>query len=193
MRRLQDLTLQELWDLFPIKLDPYNEHWKEWYEDERKVLLHVIPMDTLVSIHHVGSTAIPGIWAKPIVDILVELTPKADMETIAEKLEKAGWVIMSRTPKHVSDGIEIPLRISLNEGYTIHGYAERVFHLHLRYEGDNKEVAFAEYLRQHPDAAKEYEALKLSLWHDYEHDRDGYTAAKTASIQRINNSCTTNK
>ena len=173
-RNLQDLTLEELWQLFPIVLEPHNPEWNLWYEDARQELLQVIPADSLAAIHHIGSTAVPGIWAKPIVDILVELKPAADMDAIAKRIEENGWIRMSSNER----------RISLNKGYTIHGYAERVYHLHLRYEGDSEEVAFAEYLRQHPDVAKAYEALKLSLWHKYEHDRDGYTEAKTAFITK---------
>ena len=174
MKQLQDLTLEELWQLFPIVLEPHNSEWKVRYEDARQELLQVIPADSLAAIHHIGSTAVPGILAKPIVDILVELKPTADMDAIAKRIEGNGWIRMS----------EAKGRISLNKGYTIHGYAGRVYHLHLRYEGDNEEVAFAEYLRQHPDVAKEYEAFKLSLWHKYEHDRDGYTEAKTAFITK---------
>ena len=174
MKQLQDLTLEELWQLFPIILEPHNPVWKVWYEDARQELQQVIPAADLVAIHHIGSTAVPGIWAKPIVDILVELKPAADMDAIAKRIEGNGWIRMSSNER----------RISLNKGYTFHGYAERVYHLHLRFEGDNDEVAFAEYLRQHPDVAKEYEALKLSLWHKYEHDRDGYTEAKTEFITK---------
>ena len=169
MKQLQDLSLEELWQLFPIVLKPHNPEWRVWYEDARQELLQVIPAESLAAIHHIGSTAVPGIWAKPIVDILVELKPTADIDAVATKIEDSGWIRMSESQR----------RISLNKGY-----AERVFHLHLRFEGDNAEVAFAEYLRQHPDIAKEYEALKLSLWHKYEHDRDGYTEAKTAFITK---------
>ena len=173
-RNLQDLTLEELWQLFPIVLEPHNPEWKMWYEDARQELQQVIPADSLAAIHHIGSTAVPGILAKPIVDILVELKPTADMDAVAKRIEGNVWIRMS----------EAKGRISLNKGYTPEGYAKRVYHLHLRYEGDNEEVAFAEYLRQHPDVAKEYEALKLSLWHKYEHDRDGYTEAKTEFITK---------
>lgn len=64
------------------------------------------------------------------------------------------------------------------------GFAERVFHVHLRFMGDNDEIAFRDYLNGHPDTAREYEQLKLSLWKDYEHDRDGYTEAKTEFIRK---------
>lgn len=74
-------------------------------------------------------------------------------------------------------------RLSFNKGYTEDGFAERVFHLHLRRSGDNDELYFRDYLIAHPDAAKEYEKLKLSLWKPYEHDRDGYTEAKAELVK----------
>lgn len=75
-------------------------------------------------------------------------------------------------------------RISFNKGYTEHGFAEKVFHLHLRYSGDNDELYFRDFLLEHPEVAKAYEDLKLSLWKKYEHDRDGYTNAKTEFVVR---------
>ena len=60
--------------------------------------------------------------------------------------------------------------------------AEKVFHLHLRVAGDNDELYFRDYLKDNPLVAKQYEELKLSLWKQFEHNRDGYTLAKTAFI-----------
>ena len=74
--------------------------------------------------------------------------------------------------------------ISFNKGYTEDGFAERVFHLHLRYTGDNDELYFRDYLIEHSAAAKEYEELKLKLWKKYEHNRDAYTDAKTELVRR---------
>ena len=68
--------------------------------------------------------------------------------------------------------------MSFNKGYTEEGFAEKVFHLHLRYFGDNDELYFRDYLNERPDIAEKYEQLKLSLWKKYEHDRDGYTEAR---------------
>ena len=75
-------------------------------------------------------------------------------------------------------------RISFNKGYTEKGFAERVFHLHLRYIGDNDELYFRDYLTEHTDVAIEYERMKLELWKKYEFDRDGYTNSKTDFIQK---------
>jgi len=71
----------------------------------------------------------------------------------------------------------------LNAGYTPEGFADKVYHIHLRYQGDHDELYFRDYLREHTQVAKDYEALKLSLWAQYEHNRDAYTDAKTDFIQ----------
>ena len=75
-------------------------------------------------------------------------------------------------------------RISLNKGYTENGFAEKVFHFHIRLYGDTDEIYFRDYLNTHPDIAKEYEKLKLRLWKEYEHNRDAYTDEKTDFVKR---------
>ena len=73
--------------------------------------------------------------------------------------------------------------ISFNKGYTENGFAERVYHLHLRMEGDHDELYFRDYLNEYPAIAAEYEALKLRLWKQYEHNRDDYTESKAAFVK----------
>ena len=96
------------------------------------------------------------------------------MKDIAQILEKNGFIVMSAEAN----------RVSLNKGYTENGFADKVFHVHLRYTGDNDELYFRDYLNEHSDVAKEYEALKLRLWKQYEHNRDAYTDAKTDFISK---------
>ena len=76
-------------------------------------------------------------------------------------------------------------RVSFNRGYTEHGFAEEVFHLHLRYAGDNEELLFRDYLTAHPQTAREYESLKVSLADKFRYDRDGYTEAKGGFIRSV--------
>ena len=76
-------------------------------------------------------------------------------------------------------------RISFNKGYTPAGYAEKVFHIHFHKTGDNDEILFRDYLIAHPEVAKEYEILKLSLLPKYKNDRDGYTEAKSEFVLQI--------
>ena len=125
-------------------------------------------------ISHIGSTAIPIIWAKPIIDILVEIPRESNLFDYKDLIINNGYICMSQSENG----------LSFNKGYTENGFAERVFHLHLRYAGDNNELYFRDYLIEYPAVAKEYEELKLRLWKEYEHDRDGYTNAKTELVKK---------
>lgn len=169
-KKLSEMTLEELWALFPIVLTEHNACWAEYYAEEAAELKKILPRGIIIS--HIGSTAVNGILAKPIVDILLETTES--LPAIAVTLQNNGWIEMS----------ESETRISLNKGYTANGFAEKVFHLHLRYVGDNDEIYFRDYLISHPDIAKEYETLKLGLWKKFEHNRDAYTQAKTDFITK---------
>ena len=173
-RHLRELSLEELWKLFPIRLTSHQSCWKDWYLEEKNYLTSILPSKEIVSIHHIGSTAIPTIWAKPIIDILVELTKDTNMEAIKECLEQKGYICMSQTEN----------RMSSNKGYTEEGFAKKVFHIHLRYHGDHDEVYFRDYLLENPSVAKEYESLKLGLWERFEYNRDGYTDAKTEFVDK---------
>ena len=99
--------------------------------------------------------------------MLVEIPEQADMEMAAQALEQNGFIRMSTDTG----------RISLNRGYTKDGFEEKVYHVHLRYTGDNDELYFRDYLNEHPEIAKEYEDLKLRLWKEHEYDRNAYTDA----------------
>lgn len=167
------MTLEELWQLFPIVLTPHQLQWKDWAREEIENLTALLSGYCPV-ITHIGSTAIPNIHAKPIIDILVEINPSADKQQIKEKMETAGYICMS-----VSDN-----RMSFNKGYISTGYADKVFHIHFHRIGDNDEILFRDHLIAHPEVAEEYEKLKLSLLPKYRNDRDGYTEAKSEFVRR---------
>lgn len=168
------MTLHELWELFPIVLSDHKNCWTEWAEDEIKHL-RVLLSDYNPVINHVGSTAIPDIHAKPIIDIIIEIPLESEWSEIKNMMISKGYICMSESMN----------RISFNKGYTPSGYAEKVYHLHFRRSGDNDEIAFRDYLISHPDSAKEYEQLKLSMLPAYKNDREGYTAAKASLVNRI--------
>lgn len=171
---LNDMTLEELWQLFPIVLTPHQPQWKDWAHEEI-IKLSGLLEDYNPIITHIGSKAIHHIQAKPIIDILVEINPGADKQQIKEKMEAAGYICMS-----VCD-----IRMSFNKGYTPAGYADKVFHIHFHRIGDNDEILFRDYLIAHPEVAKGYEKLKLSLLPKYRNDRNGYTEAKTAFVRSV--------
>lgn len=171
---LKDLTLEELWELFPIVLSPQRPQWKEWANDEIISLSEILSVYS-PAISHIGSTAITGIQAKPIIDILVEIASDADWNRVRAEMESAGYICMS------SSGT----RMSFNKGYTLGGYSERVFHVHFHVYGDNDEILFRDYLNRNPALAHEYETLKLGLLPRYRNDRDGYTEAKSGFVGKI--------
>ena len=173
-KELSDMTLKELWNLFPIFLVQPDNQWSEYYKEIEAEITDLLTGYPVKRISHIGSTAIHGIWAKNIVDVMVEIPEKADMEKVAQILGQNGFIKMSDEKR----------RISLNKGYTKAGFADKVYHIHLRYTGDNDELYFRDYLNDHPQIAKEYETLKLELWKRYEHDRDAYTDAKTDFIRK---------
>ena len=172
-KKLEDMSLEELWQLFPIFLEEHNKDWAAWYKEESRRIVNFLPENQLYKMHHIGSTSIEGIWSKPIIDLLLEIPRSEDMGSIKRELLEHGYLLMS----------ESECRMTFNKGYTLQGFAERVFHLHLRYYGDNDELYFRDYLKDHPDVAKDYEKLKLTLWKKYEYNRDAYTGAKTDFIR----------
>ena len=171
-KKLSEMSLEELWQLFPIILTEHQDHWIERYFEEKSLLENALPQ--IESINHIGSTAIPSIWAKPIIDILIEVPKESNLFDYKDLITNNGYICMSQSED----------RISFNKGYTENGFSEKVFHLHLRYTGDNDELNFTDYLAQYPDIAKEYEKLKLSLRKEHEHNRDAYTNAKTEFVKK---------
>lgn len=172
-KELEQMSLKELWQLFPISLVEHNKEWETWYLEEEKAILSLIPEKYITRISHIGSTAVPYIWAKDIIDILLEVPDPEDLEPVKNFLIRDSWLRMSQSLK----------RISLNKGYTKQGFADKVFHLHIRIAGDNDELYFRDYLIDNIAIAEEYEELKLHLWNKFEHDRDGYTSAKSSFIK----------
>lgn len=132
----------------------------------------------VLRINHIGSTSVKGLIAKPTVDILMEISKETNINELKQKLLSMGWLLMNSTtsPK---------FRQTYNKGYTKFGFAEKVYHLHVRYRDDWNELYFRDYLREYPEVAKEYGKLKLSIFKKYEHDRDGYTEAKSDFILKI--------
>lgn len=174
MAKLSEMTIGELWALFPIFLVAYKKEWQDYYQEEKVILLGTIKPVSYLRIAHIGSTAVKGIYAKNIVDILLEVE-QDDFMLCLSKLKNEGYILMDQQSN----------RASFNKGYSEQGFLEKVYHIHLRVKGDHDELYFRDYLLEHEDVARRYEALKLSLWKMFEHDRDGYTNAKRDFILDI--------
>jgi len=177
-KQLSEMTLEELWELFPIILKKHNPVYKEWYELERERLINLSFNKDIKRINHIGSSAVKGLIAKPTIDILLELDRNCNIDHVIDELKKDNWLLMQLAK-------EPDMKLTFNKGYTPDGFAEKVFHLHVRHYGDWNELYFRDYLLAHEDVAEKYGKLKLSLLEEYEHDRDGYTDAKSKFIMRI--------
>lgn len=162
MKELSEMTLEELWELFPIIIKDYNPDYKNWYEVE-KISLTKEFSNIILRLNHIGSTSVEGLKSKPTVDILMEISTDSDIKKVQDKLSSMGWILMNSTnrPK---------FRQVYNKGYTKYGFAEKVYHLHVRYRDDWNELYFRDYLIAHKEVAKEYEKLKVKLWKEFEHD-----------------------
>ncbi len=173
--QLEKMTLNELWDLFPIVFVLSTPDFVKIYEEEAKNL-KVLLESLIKRISHIGSTAIPNIKTKPIIDILIEIdfTKK---EVIKAILLNNGYLLMQENIN----------KISFNKGYTEKGYADKVFHIHLKNYGDCDELYFRDYLVEHPKKAQDYEKLKLDLYNLYKPNRDLYTEGKKEFVSEIVN------
>lgn len=169
------MNSEELGKLYPIIIENYNPKWVELYEKEKGKLLQLLG-DKILSIHHIGSTAIKGIKAKPTIDILVEIND--DVEEIKNILSKNGYIFMTEQKQH----------IMFVKGYLPTGFDSEVYHIHMGSK-DLKwlfnRIHFKNYLNEFPMYKAEYENLKLKLMKKYKNNRDGYTNAKTDFVERI--------
>lgn len=173
-KELSKMTLEELWELFPIFLVPHDDKWNDYYNEIESLIKKLLSGFSLTRISHIGSTAVKDIYAKNIVDVLIEISEDSDVQKVSRVLEQNGFIRMSVETN----------RISLNRGYTKDGFADKVYHIHLRCTGDNDELYFRDYLNEYPEVARMYESLKLDLWKKYEHNRDAYTQAKTLFVRK---------
>jgi len=152
-KSLSEMSLEELWRLFPIILKEHNCAYQEWYLIEKEKITKYLNGINIARISHIGSTAVPGLIAKPTVDILLEVFRDCNLEQLKKRLTDLEWVLMS-------SAYEPDLKLAFNQGYTPAGFAEKVYHLHVRYYADWDELYFRDYLIAHKETANEYGKLK---------------------------------
>ena len=97
-KNLSEMSLEELWHLFPVTLTEHKTYWADWYTKEAELLKDILPDSQVARICHIGSTAVTGIWAKPIIDILVETAEHSDLSLLKAPLE-SGYPLTKDIPK----------------------------------------------------------------------------------------------
>jgi GrpB-like predicted nucleotidyltransferase (UPF0157 family) len=175
-KELSDMTNEELWALFPILLTPHDPAWALRYAQERERIALAAGAENIARISHIGSTAVPGLIAKPTIDILLEIAEACDTARLKAALTADGY-IFSPQPDNP------PPHMMFMKGYTPRGFEGQAYHLHVRYAGDWEELYFRDWLIAHTEVAREYGKLKERLKGEHEHDRDAYTEAKTDFVR----------
>ena len=112
-KRLSEMTLEELWQLFPIYLTEHQSCWQEWYSEEERLLKNALSSTERIS--HIGSTAVSSIWAKPIIDILVEAPKESRLLDYKDLIIKLGgsiiWICSRQQGELI--GFRQPLTLTL--------------------------------------------------------------------------------
>jgi GrpB-like predicted nucleotidyltransferase (UPF0157 family) len=159
----------------PVDLVPYDSAWPKNFEAERTRLLSLFP-DVFVKIEHFGSTAIPGMRAKPIIDILGGVVALTDADALSSRLCEVGY----------STSAEFNASLSDRKWFMRWANGRRTHHLHVAVHGGavwRERLAFRDCLRADASAAARYESLKTGLATQHRDDREAYTAAKAEFVR----------
>ena len=150
-----------------IEVIEANPEWISMFSKEAEAVSGVVNRG-LVAIHHIGSTAVPGLAAKPVIDILLEVEDLAILDGFDSSLEGLGYVMKGE--------FGIPGR-----RFYLKGLVERTHHIHAFVAGSNdalRHLAVRDYLIAHPDVAEKYGLLKQRNAERFRYDNDGYCDAK---------------
>lgn len=159
-----------------MKLEQYNSKWKKFFEKEKKSLKNIFG-DEAIEIQHIGSTAIPGIRSKPIIDIAIMIKNQKNADQFTPKIIQIDYQFhSSSTERHfyIKRG---PINYNLSIAYADRGGFW------------DRQILFRDYLINHPDAAQEYEEVKNNLIKKYPSGKDEYTYGKSEFINRILKKC----
>jgi len=166
-------------DMDEVEIVNYDPRWPHLFNEEAKKLRVVLDPSLIVGIEHFGSTAISGLSAKPIIDILIAVRSLAAAQTtFVEALRNLDYVYWADNPKKD--------RMFFARAMPPFG-SKRSHHVHVT-ETDGemwRRLAFRDYLRAHPEEAETYERLKIRLAAEHQKDREAYTDAKSAYVEGV--------
>jgi GrpB-like predicted nucleotidyltransferase (UPF0157 family) len=162
-----------------VEIVNYDPRWPALFDEEAKRLRAILDPSLITGLEHFGSTAIPGLSAKPIIDILIAVRSLADAQaTFVEALRNLDYVYWADNPKKD--------RMFFVKGMPPFG-SRRSHHVHVTEAHGElwQRLAFRDYLRAHPEEAGTYERLKKRPAAEHRADREAYTGAKSAYIESV--------
>jgi GrpB-like predicted nucleotidyltransferase (UPF0157 family) len=164
-----------------VKIVPYDKSWPEIFQEE-KVLLVKTFGDRIFEVEHVGSTAIPGLPAKPIIDISATIESLDEVNNFIEKLSAIGYDYIQDKSYPNPEYLDRHFFVKSNENGSTH-------FLKLVEPGNKKDwvklIQFRDYLLTHPDARDAYAELKKELAENLSDNRSEYTERKPSFIESI--------
>ena len=158
----------------PVVLVDHDPKWKELAADEAGRIAEALG-DALIAIHHIGSTSIPGIKAKPIIDLLAIVKDLASLEGRSPALERIGY--LPRGEAGIAGHRYFPKNTQGVRTHHLHCFA-------VGHSGIYRNLLFRDYLIAHPQAALEYQQVKEDLARKFPDDSNAYAEAKTPFIRR---------
>jgi GrpB-like predicted nucleotidyltransferase (UPF0157 family) len=162
-----------------VEIVNYDPRWPALFDEEARRLRATLDPSLIVGLEHFGSTAVPGLSAKPIIDILIAVRSLADAQaSFVEPLRNLDYVYWAENPKQD--------RLFFVKGMPPFG-SRRSHHVHVT-EPDGEmwqRLAFRDYLRAYPEEARTYQQLKRRLATEHQMDREAYTNAKAAYVESV--------
>lgn len=160
-----------------VTVMPYQNHWPQAFAAEYAALLSALG-DAAVALHHIGSTAVPGLAAKPIIDMLLEVTDLAQLDARTDALAQLGYIAKGE------NGIAGRRYFYKNSPSSA---PQRSHHLHAFVCGApevRQHLLFRDFLRANPTTAAEYATLKSALAQQFADNPAGYQDGKNAFIAK---------
>ena len=175
-KNLNQLTTDELGQLFPIFIVDYNPDWPKLASIESKKIIESVGKEFISRIEHIGSTAVPGLCAKPTIDFLLEILDITNCDLLIKQLEKIDYHFIPK-PENPAP------HMMFAKGYSESGITGQTFHIHVRYPGDWDEIVFRDYLIKNQSVTADYAKLKRKLADEFKNEREKYTDRKTTFIK----------
>lgn len=159
-----------------VEVVPHDPRWRDTFEAEARRVAAALG-ENVVAVHHVGSTAIPGIHAKPVIDLLVEVADVGEVDGRSAAMESLGYEVMGE--------YGIPGRRFFRKD---DAEGTRTHNIHAFAAGSaevERHLAFRDYMIAHPEDARTYSELKRKLAEEHPHSLDGYMDGKDAFIREM--------
>ncbi|MCT2536030.1 GrpB family protein [Aquibacillus koreensis] len=157
-----------------VEVCSYKDQWVVEFNEEAEKLECIFGSE-LIAIYHIGSTSVPGLVAKPVIDMMPVVKDISEVDQYNEAMQEIGYVAKGE------NGLS-------GRRYFQKGGDNRSHHVHMYQQGSDeiiRHIAFRDYVREHPDEAKEYGKLKERLAEQFPYDMESYLDGKDLFVKNL--------